>query len=61
MMKKQTRVGEVTLITLENDHLKVELASYGAAIFHLYVKTPKGLKEVSVQPNDLDEFLTSNF
>lgn len=61
MMKKQTRVGEVTLITLENDYLKVELASYGAAIFHLYVKTPRGLKEVSVQPNDLNEFLTSDF
>ncbi|MGA0351746.1 MAG: hypothetical protein ACO3MF_03245 [Acholeplasmataceae bacterium] len=61
MIKKQTRVGEVSFITLENEYLKVELASYGASLFHLYVKTPIGLKEVSVQPNDIDEFLTSDY
>lgn len=60
-MNYQTRVGEVTRHTLENEYLKVEVVSYGAAIFHLYVKTPQGLKEVSVGPNDLDEFLTSTF
>ena len=61
MIKKQTRVGEVSFIILENEYLKVELASYGASIFHLYVKAPSGLKEVSVQPNDIDEFLTSEY
>jgi aldose 1-epimerase len=55
-------VGDVSLITLENEHLKVVTTNYGAALFHLYVKDTHGqLKEVSVQPESLDEFLTSSF
>lgn len=61
MQTKQTVVGEVHVITLENEFLKAEIVSYGASLFHLYVKTEQGIKEVSVQPNDLDEFLTSEF
>lgn len=61
MKKIQSIVGEISSITLENEALKVELLSYGASIFHLFVKTPEGLKEVSVQPNDINAFLTSDF
>ena len=61
MKTMKTRVGEVAHHILENEYLKVEVLSYGAAIFHLYVKTPKGLKEVSVQPHEVNEFLTSDF
>jgi len=57
----ETRVGDVTQHTIENNYLKVDILSYGAALFHVYVKTANGLKEVSVQPNDIDEFLTSDF
>jgi aldose 1-epimerase len=58
---KRTVVGDVSLITLENDHLKVVTTNYGAALFHIYVKDQSRLKEVSVQPEDLDAFLTSSF
>jgi aldose 1-epimerase len=58
---KHTVVGDVSLITLENDNLKVVTTNYGAALFHIYVKDQGQLKEVSVQPEDLDEFLTSSF
>ncbi len=58
---KSTIYGDVSLITLENDALKVVLTNYGAAIFHLYVKQDGQLKEVSVQPDDLNDFLASTF
>jgi aldose 1-epimerase len=57
----QTVVGEVQSIVLENEHLAVEILSYGASIFHLYVKNNEEKMEVSVQPQDINEFLTSDF
>lgn len=58
---QSTIYGDVTLVTLENDDLKVVLTNYGAAIFHIYIKQDGKLKEVSVQPNDMNEFLSSSF
>lgn len=58
---KQTIYGDVSLVTLENDDLKVVLTNYGAALFHVYVKQNGTLKEVSVQPDDINDFLSSSF
>jgi aldose 1-epimerase len=57
----QTVVGDVSMMTIENDFLKADILSYGASIFHLFVKRNDEWIEVSVQPNDINEFITSNF
>lgn len=61
MTEVQTVVGDVSYMTLENDFLKAHILSYGASIFHLFVKRHDEWIEVSVQPNDINEFLTSEF
>lgn len=61
MTEVQTVVGDVSFITLENNHLKAHILSYGASIFHLFVKRNDEWIEVTVQPNDINEFLTSDF
>lgn len=57
----QTVVGDIQSVILENQYLSVEILSYGASIFHLYVKNKDEKIEVSVQPDDINEFLTSQF
>lgn len=61
MKSIQTVVGDVKSVILENEFLSIEILSYGASIFHLYVKNKDEKIEVSVQPDDLNEFLTSQF
>jgi aldose 1-epimerase len=61
MKSIQTIVGEVQSVVLENQFLSVEILSYGASIFHLFVKKDNEKIEVSVQPDDINEFLTSQF
>ena len=57
----QTVVGDIQSITLKNTYLEVEILSYGASLFHLWVMDGDQKREVSVQPDDIDEFLTSDF
>ncbi len=61
MKSIQTVVGEIQSVILENQYLSVEILSFGASIFHLYVKNKDEKIEVSVQPDDINEFLTSQF
>lgn len=61
MKSIQTVVGEVQSVALENQFLLVEILSFGASIFHLYVKKEDEKIEVSVQPEDVNEFLMSQF
>jgi aldose 1-epimerase len=61
MKSIQTVVGDIQSVILENQFLSVEILSYGASIFHLYVKNKDEKIEVSVQPDDINEFLTSQF
>ena len=61
MTEVQTVVGDVSFMTLENDFLKAHILSYGASIFHLFVKRNDEWIEVTVQPNEINEFLTSDF
>lgn len=49
------------LITLENSYLKVVISTFGAAIFHIYLKNKNKYHEVTVQPNNLEEFMYSDF
>jgi len=58
---KHTQVGEVSLHTLENEFLKVVTLNYGASIYKLYTKVGNTWREVSVQPDDLDAFISSSF
>lgn len=61
MKSIQTIVGDIQSVILENQYLSVEILSYGASIFHLYIKNEDEKIEVSVQPDDINEFLTSQF
>ncbi len=50
-----TTVGSIEFITLISQDLKVELTSYGAAIYQIYIDE----HEMLVGPKDLDDFLKS--
>ena len=54
MKSIQTVVGDIQSVILENQFLSVEILSYGASIFHLYVKNKYEKIEVSVQPDDIN-------
>ena len=58
--KKKTNVGEVSLVTIENnDGMKVILSSFGAAIYQIYFKNGHEPVLVTMGPQDLDLFNTS--
>lgn len=52
--KKQTKVGQVELVTLKNDCIELILTSYGAAIYQFIVDG----NPVHMAPKNLDQFLT---
>lgn len=55
--KKWTSVGQIDLVTLKSDTMEVVLTSYGAAVYKIFVKGHL----VSVQPLDLDTFLSAKY
>lgn len=52
-----TQVGPIERITIERKNMSVTLISYGAAVYSIKVDG----REVSVRPEELNDFLTSDF
>ncbi len=53
----QTQVGPIERITFNRHGMEVTLISYGAAVYSIKING----KEVSVRPEELNDFLTSDF
>lgn len=50
----------MTIHTLENNNLKVELINYGASIYNIYLKVNNNWQSVLSTPNNIDDFIKND-